>query len=461
MNRPLSRKQHALSCMTPKPCPAALIRLGGDKDGAYLVPDDLEGIKACFSPGVSNIKTFEDDLSTNYGIRCHLCDFSSDEDKLKTPLIKGMQTFEKKWLDIDGGDNSISLAEWVADHAPDPKDDLILQIDIEGAEYRNLLASSDELLTRFRIIVIELHNLKAFRNEALLAKEVAPLLEKLNRNHTCVHAHPNNCCGEFLDQETGLNIPLVIELTYLRHDRLLADADKHIDPQLPHPLDIDWNTRTKPPLHLNDQWLAPRPRSDPSKIKMLTEELTFAKQQLSLIRAETAEVAAIQVKALSNLYLNASAASSPPASNDEAKPFRSQDLALGKPFFLSTNYRGCPAEGVVEESSKFFFHTGLGTNQSITIDLLDDYRLGQLAIRNRLDGCQSRAAHLFWICHGNPTPTTLDEFYPVITSAEFLENGRAESITPLLGKRGRYLTVFSPFNTALHFSALRIFHAEG
>ena len=29
-----------------------LIRLGSEADGGYLVPDDLEGIVACFSPDV-------------------------------------------------------------------------------------------------------------------------------------------------------------------------------------------------------------------------------------------------------------------------------------------------------------------------------------------------------------------------------------------------------------------------
>ena len=66
-----------------------------------------------------------------------MCDFSSDQDKLRTPLVEGMQTFKKKWLDIDGGKDSISLKEWVEELSPDTSKDLILQIDIEGAEYRN------------------------------------------------------------------------------------------------------------------------------------------------------------------------------------------------------------------------------------------------------------------------------------------------------------------------------------
>ncbi|MBK8356390.1 MAG: hypothetical protein IPL13_13755 [Saprospiraceae bacterium] len=36
-----------------------LIRLGPNGDGGYLVPDDLENIEACFSPGVDKISEFE------------------------------------------------------------------------------------------------------------------------------------------------------------------------------------------------------------------------------------------------------------------------------------------------------------------------------------------------------------------------------------------------------------------
>jgi hypothetical protein len=110
------RDKHALDgplkdilIMKPKPSPYPLIRIGGDQDGAYLVPDVLQGIRACFSPGVNNTKSFEDDLTSNHGIPCHLCDFTSDIEAFETPLIEGMQTFKKKWLDIDQAEDSISL----------------------------------------------------------------------------------------------------------------------------------------------------------------------------------------------------------------------------------------------------------------------------------------------------------------------------------------------------------------
>ena len=36
-----------------------LIRLGPEGDGGYLLPDDLDGVQCCFSPGVSTESRFE------------------------------------------------------------------------------------------------------------------------------------------------------------------------------------------------------------------------------------------------------------------------------------------------------------------------------------------------------------------------------------------------------------------
>jgi glycerol kinase len=39
--------------LRPRACTTPLIRIGGDHDGAYLVPDDLSGIAACYWPAVN------------------------------------------------------------------------------------------------------------------------------------------------------------------------------------------------------------------------------------------------------------------------------------------------------------------------------------------------------------------------------------------------------------------------
>ena len=189
-----------------------------------------------------------------------------------------MQFFEKKFLDIDEGKDSIALDKWVKKYVSNTCEDLILQMDIEGAEYRNMLSSSETLLKRFRIIVIELHHLE----NLLLNKEgnqIESLLKKLNKTHICIHAHPNNCCGELIDSETGMNIPRVIELTYLRRDRFL-NQHSSINNAIPNPKDISANLITRRPLHLNKNWFNPKNREFKSRFKIIKDYfiwLTYGK----------------------------------------------------------------------------------------------------------------------------------------------------------------------------------------
>lgn len=237
--------EESIFLMIPKPNPYPLIRLGGCSDGAYLIPDDIDNIDACFSPGVGNLKYFEDELALR-GIKSYMCDFSINLEDLKTPLIDGMHFFQKKWLDVNENENCISLDKWVNTYSPDKCKDLILQMDIEGAEYKNICATSRDTLNRFRIISLEMHWINGNKNV------VSNILQKLDETHICIHAHPNNCCGEIIDENTGLNIPHIIELTYLRKDRFIGDPDNFYKPKLPHPLDIQ-NTNNQP-LFLNDKW---------------------------------------------------------------------------------------------------------------------------------------------------------------------------------------------------------------
>lgn len=444
---------NTIQLLIPNSSPFQFIRIGGTGDGSYLIPDDLEGIDACFSPGVNSFKNFEDTLTNEYGIKCHMCDFSSDQDKFRTPLIEGMQTFQKKWLDIDGGNDSISLKEWVEKLSPDASKDLILQIDIEGAEYRNLLAADSSTLNRFRIIGIELHGLFNFKNPDLFSNEVGPLLAKLNETHVPIHAHPNNCCGDSIETETGLNIPNVIEVTYLRRDRFTGDKSQYIKPQLPHPLDISWNVRKNPPIHLNEKWLVAGERSIESEIKVLQDNLDYAKWENKQLRSSTSsdteEPGLVFKSSIVNLVKTVQNFTLP----HEADGI---ELAHGRKYFLGKAYGSYPLEGIVREDARFFFHTAIERSQSITIDLGESHYLHELVISNRKDTCQDRARSLFYIVHDERQFSDKDAL-PVVVTEEFIKPNGPESVTPLFGKQGRYLTIFSPIHTALHFSCIKVF----
>lgn len=240
-----------LELVKPRRAPVPMLRLGGAGDGAYLVPDDLEGVTDCLSPGVDNRKAFEDDLARRFGIRSHMVDASSSPERFDTPLIEGLQTFQPKWLEPVSGEKAISLTDWVERLEPLGPGDLMLQMDIEGAEYRNLLQTPRDVLARFRILLIEFHGLQWLGEGAVLREVARPVMQKLAADFVCVHAHPNNWCPSVRLGDTGIDMPSVLELSFLRRDRMRAD--RWFPVSLPHPLDIH-NSPERPPLHLGPAW---------------------------------------------------------------------------------------------------------------------------------------------------------------------------------------------------------------
>ncbi|MEL6659124.1 MAG: FkbM family methyltransferase [Bacteroidota bacterium] len=218
-----------------------LIRIGGPRDGGYLMPDDLQGVVACISPGVSDEVSFDVEMA-NRGMKVILADASVEG----PPIENGSFEFHKKFLGPKSNQMFIRLDDLVNDFAP--AGDLLLQMDIEGAEYSVLLDCSEETLARFRIIVLEIHDLGAMFGK-FGAGVVATLVEKLNRSHLVVHNHANNCCGS--ETRFGIEVPRVMELTFYRRDRLGASDTSYAT--LPHPLDAD-NVPARPPLQLAKVW---------------------------------------------------------------------------------------------------------------------------------------------------------------------------------------------------------------
>ena len=434
-----------VSVMRPKPSPVPLVRIGGDWDGAYLVPDDLEGVAACFSPGVNNWKAFEDELVADHGIPCHMCDRSSDVEAFATPLVPGRQTFLKKWLDVNGATDSIALAAWVEMQAPGTAD-LLLQMDIEGAEYRNLLGTPDDVLRRFRIVVLELHGLEAARDDARFEEQLGPLLRKLDHHFICVHAHPNNCCGEVQLPGTALNLPRVIELSFLRRDRFPAATDPAWPaPVLPHPLDIRRNTDAQPPLFLNAAWSDVAP--EVTRVKRLEDELDYYRSGFQRLREDARTLA--RVYEIGQEFSRGLVAA---AGRPDRVP---REVAQGRPYRLTSAYGGYPAAGVVADGKPFFFHTDFGVGEGITVDLGSAYEITSIGVENRTDICRDRGRYLFYAVHATAAVERRSGL-PLTIDRSFWDGSGGSSETPVPRLRGRYVTVYSPEHTAVHLSALRI-----
>ena len=204
-----------------------LIRLGPNNDSGYLLPNDLEGIEACFSPGCDNKFSFEENCF-NRGMKIFIADKTVSENNVPNKF-----NFTKKFVSSISNKDFMTIDNWVSSSLPNNNSDLLLQMDIEGDEYQCILNMSDDLLNRFRIIIIEFHDLdKLFNN--FFYDIASTVFRKLLQNHTCVHIHPNNI-REIINID-GISIPPLAEFTFIRNDRIKSKKPQRV---FPHLLDQD------------------------------------------------------------------------------------------------------------------------------------------------------------------------------------------------------------------------------
>lgn len=214
-----------LRSLAPRHCGSELVRIGPNEDGGYLLPDDLSGVSALFSPGVSETLGFDLGIAER-GTDCFLADASVSAPNGLLPNMR----FDQKFIGpYDEGD-FMTMRSWIDDCAPG-KDDLLLQMDIEGAEYDVLPTISDDTLRRFRIMLIEFHDFDGVFDPVKFDR-FRKIFDRLNETHQICHLHANNTMG-FVTVE-GVTVPPVFEATYLRRDRITGELPLA---QIPHPLD--------------------------------------------------------------------------------------------------------------------------------------------------------------------------------------------------------------------------------
>ena len=234
--------RNVLRSLRPRDCGKGLVRIGGSADGGYLVPNDLEGIEYCFSPGVGRTATFENHLA-GLGIRSFLADYTVD----LPPEDHSEYSFDKRFLGSTESDVYFTLPSWKNKYLQDYCGELLLQMDIEGAEYEVVLNTPDELLSQFRIIVIEFHDLGRLF-EPFPYRIMEACFRKLLKQFYVVHLHPNNCCGCI--RKGDIEIPRVLEATLYNKRRITLDKHATV---FPHPLDEN-NVPTHGPLNLPRCW---------------------------------------------------------------------------------------------------------------------------------------------------------------------------------------------------------------
>lgn len=223
----LDNHRKILELLNPINNNVELIRIGSLMDGGYLVPNDLLGIQMCISPGVAESWEFELELLSTYKIKSLMIDAS-----IETPKLQDGLEFRKFWIGPANNETTLSLNSLLFEQIESGKNEFLVQMDIEGAEYATLIATDLELLAKIRILVVEFHDLEMWKINSYFSKVVMPLFSKLTELFDIVHLHPNN--GGLNFKWHGIEHPSGVEVTFHRKDRAMGYSGYRV---LPNKLD--------------------------------------------------------------------------------------------------------------------------------------------------------------------------------------------------------------------------------
>ena len=170
-------------------------------------------IDKLYSYGIGKDISFEINFQKYWPIQTYLYDHTID----KLPMHKEEHLFS--WKKEGVGPVATNELNTLANHIKENNDtnnnNLMLKMDVEGAEWFSLNAASDETLRQFKQIVLEFHFLTK-PNKFASQETKLNVLRRLKNLFHIVHVHGNNF-AEYYEDEDYL-IPSVLEVTYLRKD---------------------------------------------------------------------------------------------------------------------------------------------------------------------------------------------------------------------------------------------------
>jgi len=191
--------------LQPKTIADTLIRLGVNGDGGYIInKKTIESIKKCYSYGIGDEMSFEQDLSKhNPDIILHLYDHT-----INCPNLFGKAIFHKEGLSAapkNQMNNFFNHLKINDDY--ENQSEILLKVDAERAEYDlfNNFPASD--FSKLPAMIIEFHDAD------IRYVEFCSIINKLIEYFDIIHIHGNNSTPRF--SRDGLEISNHPEITFL------------------------------------------------------------------------------------------------------------------------------------------------------------------------------------------------------------------------------------------------------
>lgn len=181
-------------------------RIGSKHDGGYVVPDlDIKNVDYLITVGIGNNTEFEKQFAQE----------SKAKIKMFDPNIKAPENVpNSEFFPIGLGKDDVSI-QTLLDFSQVKNGRLWLKMDIENWEWETFRITDPNVLSKFEVIIIELHRMRDKDSDKKIR-----YLKALNYRFKLIHAHANNWGGYGWVNESL--IPDAIEATYMRKDLAAA-----------------------------------------------------------------------------------------------------------------------------------------------------------------------------------------------------------------------------------------------
>ena len=201
------------------------IRVGNNGNGGYVLLDDFKDIKIAYSLGIEYMIEFDKSLADR-NIDVYMYDHT----------INGLLYYNKKFHWFKKGlcasynrqINLMTLTEMLKQNGHLNETNMILKIDVEGAEWEAFNELSEEFLSKFKYIVGEFHSFKDMIMRERRSELIFNVFRKLNKTHQVFHKHCHATFDAFLLGEYYFSETM--ELSYVRRDENKFDNDYSIYP---------------------------------------------------------------------------------------------------------------------------------------------------------------------------------------------------------------------------------------
>lgn len=223
------------------------VRVGRHHDGDYLMVDNFAGGVA-YSFDIAEDVSWDADIARR-GYEIFMYDPTIDALPEENSRF---HFFREGIAGIEMRDRNLNTLEnFIRRNGHENADNMILKMDVEGAEWSFLSTVTPEILSKFDQLVFEFHYMIDPKNQSEMNATLA-CIKKLNQTHTLVHLHANNSCPVLI-LDGKILVSDFLELTYVKTCNYeLADDDDIFlprdedEPNKPQKLEIPlgyWNRR--------------------------------------------------------------------------------------------------------------------------------------------------------------------------------------------------------------------------